>query len=168
MSNREKVIVFVMVVVVLYGIYSFFFASSPKVAFHNPNKQLDETNQFVKDVADALKDDLSEQQLYVLTQAKTEWRGDPFLKTQQPKKTVVEEKNTQKVSTSASKEHFVYSGYLQMGGRKLAIINGVEYELGNDVEKGEHIVKEIDPLRVVIGSPDNDNNNIVLLLDETK
>ena len=168
MSNREKVIVLVMVVVVLYGIYSFFFASSPKVASGNPKKQLDEINKFVMDVANALKDDFSEQQLYVLSQAKTEWRGDPFLITKQPQKTVVEEKNTQNVSISTPKEHFVYSGFLQMGGRRLAIINGVEYELGNEVEKGEKIVKEIDPLRVVIGPPYNNNNNIVLLLDETK
>ena len=45
----------------------------------------------------------------------------------------------------------VYSGFLNMGSQNLAIINGIEYEKGEKLPDGGHIVEEIYPNRVVFG-----------------
>ena len=166
MAKRERIILIVMGLVVLYGIYSLFFSSPPKSANVKLKKSTGEINKFVTDMENILKDDFSEQHRYILSEARAEWPKDPFWVTKVPAKTDIVVENTQK--TTASEEEFAYTGYLKMGERKLAIINGLEYERGNQLEREGHIVKEIDPLRVVIGPPDNNENNMVLLLDETR
>ncbi len=166
MAKRERIILIVMGLVVLYGIYSLFFSSPPKGVNVKLKKSTGEIKKFVTDMTDVLKDDFSRQQRYIIAQAKAEWPKDPFWITKVLAKTDIVVENTRK--TTASKEEFAYTGYLEMGERKLAIINGIEYEMGDQMEGEGPIVKEIDPLRVVIGPPDNNENDIILLLDETR
>ena len=166
MAKRERIILIVMGLVVLYGIYSLFFSSPAKVANVKLEKSTGEIKKFVKDMTDVLKDDFSRQQRYIIAQAKAEWPKDPFWITKVLAKTDIVVENTRK--TAATEEEFAYTGYLKMGDRKLAIINGIEYEMGDQLEREGHFVKEIDSLRVVIGLPDNNENNIILLLDETR
>ncbi len=166
MAKRERIILIVMGLVVLYGIYSLFFTAPTKVAKVKLKKSTGEVKKFVTDMNAALKDDFSEQHRYIIAQAKAEWPKDPFWITKVPAKTDIVVENTRK--TTASKEEFAYTGYLKMGERKLAIINGMEYEMGDQMEKEGPIVKAIDPLQVVIGPLDNNENNIILLLDETR
>jgi hypothetical protein len=45
----------------------------------------------------------------------------------------------------------VYSGFIQMEGRKMAIVDGREYAVGERLEHSGYQVKEIAPDRIVIG-----------------
>jgi hypothetical protein len=45
----------------------------------------------------------------------------------------------------------VYSGFIQMGGRTMAIIDGREYGLNDRLETSGYEVREIAPGRIVIG-----------------
>ena len=54
-----------------------------------------------------------------------------------------------------------------MGDHSLAIINGIEYEAGDELDFGGHIVKSISPKRVVVG-PAGDATNFILPLEENK
>jgi hypothetical protein len=166
MSKRERIILVVMGLVVLYGVYSLFLSSSPPSANVKFKKSASEISKFVTDMANILKDDFSGQHRYILSEARAEWPKDPFWVTKLPPKIDVVVENTQKITVT--EEEFAYTGYLKMGERKLAIINGMEYEQGHEMEREGHIVKEIDSLRVVIGPRDNNKNDIILLLDETR
>jgi hypothetical protein len=52
-----------------------------------------------------------------------------------------------------------------MGNRNLAIINGIEYEKGEKLPDGAHIVEEIHPNRVVVGMQGN-KKKITVKLEE--
>ena len=166
MSNREKGILVFMAIAVLYGIYSFFLASPPKPAAVNRAKSIDDITKFIGDVTASLKEDSSGKNTYVLAQAKAQWGQDPFL----PARALVAKSDiVVEASPGASSEEvsYRYSGYIKMGNRQLAIINSLEYELGDELKQGGKVIKEIGPMQVVIGSP-NEDNNLTLLLDETK
>lgn len=45
---------------------------------------------------------------------------------------------------------FSYTGYLDAGSRRLAIINGIEYMVGDQLDSGSLVVKSIDPEKVVL------------------
>lgn len=166
MSNREKGILVFMAIAVLYGIYSFFLASSPKPAAVNRGKSIDDITKFIEEVTDSLKEDSSEKNRYVLAQARAQWAQDPFLPARAltAKSDIVVETLP---GASSEEVSYRYSGYIKMGNRKLAIINGLEYEPGDELKQGGKVVKEIGPMQVVIGNP-NEDNNLTLLLDETK
>ena len=83
---------------------------------------------------------------------------------QRPETMCLVETQVEKISPE---ETYRYTGYLQMGSRTMAIINGLEYQLGDELQSGGRIVKEIDPLKVVIG-PRADDRNMILPLEETQ
>ena len=154
-----------MAIAVAYGAYTFFFASASRIGVADPKKSLEEINRFVTDIALGLKDDVSETHLYVLGRGVSTWSRDPFLETRAADKVDVLVKT--RAEGKPPEETYRYTGYLQMGVRALAIINGLEYLLGDELQSGGRIVKEIDPLKVVIG-PRDDNHNTILPLEETQ
>jgi len=166
MSKREKIILMVMATVVLYGVYSLFFSAPAKVVGTGSAKSIGEIKKFVTEVTTGMKEDYTTRGVFIIEQAKSEWIRDPFLTLRAPQKTAVVTDNGPAAAEIAPEMSYTYSGYIQMGERKLAIINGIEYEAGDELDGGEQIVKRIEPLRVVIG-PQNNNDNLTLQLDET-
>ena len=59
----------------------------------------------------------------------------------------------------------IYTGYLEMGPKRLAIINGMEYESGESLAKGGHTVGLIYPDKVVIVTRDNNQKVAVPLVE---
>ena len=53
-----------------------------------------------------------------------------------------------------------------MGDKRLAILNGIEYEVGDRLEPGGLIVRNIHPNHVVIGPPDLKSKKVVLPMEE--
>jgi hypothetical protein len=164
MSKREKIILIIMGLTVLIGGYIFLFTGSSETGRIDPEKKLKELNRFMSDVAKSLsRKDLSGKETYVLDRASAKWSRDPFLqKTVSP-----ESRKDIEIETSAIAKSFSYSGYLEMGDRKLAVINGMEYEIGEEFGKAGYVVKGISPTRVVIGPPGG-NVEIILSLEETE
>ena len=52
-----------------------------------------------------------------------------------------------------------YTGFLQMGDTRLAIINGMEYEAGDQLEPGGFIIRRILPNHVVVAPPGKNKEN---------
>ena len=149
MSKREKIIVGLMIAAILYGGYNFFLAPSSKTVIESPEKKGEVLNQFVTDVAAKLKKkDISEADKYVIARANDNWTNDPFLKTElalQPEPT------KDRKEEAAQEVIFRYSGYMEMGAQRLAIINGMEYSVDDELEPGGYIVKSISAAQVVLG-----------------
>ena len=158
-----------MSVVVAFGIYNFLFSSGAKKKPAAPVSGVGETNKFIADVANSLKDDFTETNLYIIRQARSEWSQDPFWhmerKPETKAKGIVERVENRK--ETQAQESRVYTGYLEMGEQKLAIINGAEYELGDELGRGGPVVKSIDPKQVVIAVLET-AEEIILPLKETK
>jgi len=148
-----------MIAAVLYGGYEFFGASSSKTVIESPEKKGKILSQFVTDVATKLKQkDISEADKYVIARANDNWANDPFLKTE----LVLRPKPGQDSKEEAGQEViFKYSGYMEMGAQKLAIINGMEYSVGDELEPGGYTVKTISATQVVLGAHGTDQTLVI-------
>lgn len=164
MTTREKIIVGLMVLAVVYGVYTIFFsAPSEDVAFKSGgDKELEALNSFITKVADKTKSGLSKEQAYVLQRAQTNWKQDPLIQIQ-PKLSREEEENRKPLVLESK---IVYTGFLQMGDKRLAIINGIEYEVGDKLQPSGLVVQKIDSNHVVIGSSVKKNKQVILPMEE--
>jgi hypothetical protein len=164
MSNREKIIVALMVLSVSYGAYILFFSTPPKskIVSSVGDRQLEVLNTFITKVADKTKSGLSKEQAYILQKAQAEWKQDPFVQLR-PKK-VEEDTGPAPVLDARVR----YTGFLQMGDRRLAIISGMEYETGDRLESGGFIIRSIFPNRVMVSPPGKNKKLMILPMDETE
>jgi type IV pilus assembly protein PilQ len=113
-------------------------------------------------VADKTKSGLSKEQAYVLQRAQTNWKQDPLIQIQ-PKLSREEEENRKPLVLESK---IVYTGFLQMGDKRLAIINGIEYEVGDKLQPSGLVVRKIDSNHVVIGSSVKKNKQVILPMEE--
>jgi hypothetical protein len=164
MTTREKIIFGLMVLAVVYGVYTIFFATPPDEAAFEPggNRELVALNSFITKVADKTKNSLSKEQAYVLQKAQTEWKQDPLVQIE-PKISREEEAARQPLVLDSK---ILYTGFLQLGNKRLAILNGLEYEIGDRLEPGGLVLRGIHPNHVVIGSPDVKSKKVILPMEE--
>lgn len=158
-----------MIFAVLFGGYSFFFTSPSKTDIEGKGKGLEALNEFIIDVAENLKKkDLSEADNYIIKQALAEWKKEPFVKPQlyvEPEEEEEDSDQEEEVIT-AQELNLIYSGYLEAVDKQLAIINGMEYEVGEMLGQEDYFIKSIFPTRVVIGIMGS-KNDIILPIEET-
>ena len=158
MSKREKIIVLVMALVVFYGVYTLFFSGPKKSVGSATGGRADELNKMITDLAVGLsKEGPTEVDKYIAATAEGPWEKDPLFKEK-----ISLSKDGVAVQAASGKKadravvvvpdfSFTYSGYLEMAGVKIAIINGMEYEIGDDIIGGPYILRDINPSKVVIG-----------------
>ena len=155
-----------MVLSVIYGFYTLFFAAPrEELTFKRVgDRELEALNKFVSKVAEKTNTSLSEEKAYILRKAQTNWKQDPLINLlPQP----IREKKAQSQPLKLDSK-ISYTGYLQMGEKRLAIINGLEYEIGDKLEPNGLVIRNIQPNHVVIGSPDKKNKKVILPMEETK
>ncbi len=130
-SAREIVIMVVMLTVVLYGAYDFFIDSSPRQAGVG-DERAKEIDMLIAKASKTLQERGS-YPFYaaVLTQAQSEWERDPFYRENKP------------VKRTPDLRPIAYTGYLEIGTRKIAVVDGVSYEPGEELEQGGFLVKRI-------------------------
>jgi len=152
MTKREKIIVAVMILTVIYGAYNFFIASPSKDAKQNvvvadikSNVESGKRNKLIKDISSVVKENETVKvRKYVAKRAEEDWGDDPFASSRIVAGTVA-------VAAGAEKElRFTYSGYLEIGKKKIAVINGVDYQRGDELEVGDFRVVRIYPSKVLL------------------
>jgi len=152
-----------MILAVAYGVYTVFFSTPSKAAFQNDDhKELKALNAFVSKIAEKTKTGLSKKQTYVLQKAQDAWKQDPFVRIQ-PKPTQAEETEKRPL---VLKSRIVYTGFLEMDDKRLAILNGMEYEIGDRLEPDGLVVRAISPTHVVVAAPDKKNKTMTLPMEE--
>ena len=163
MSKREKILVGLMILAVGYGIYIWFLPSLQQTAtvFDGNEQKVLET--FIHKVAGKTPTGISKNLAYVLHKAETKWKQDPFIQIE-PKAFEEEAESPQPVLTTK----IMYTGFLEMGDKRLAIINGMEYEAGDILEPGEYTIRSISPNRVIIALPGRQNKTMTLPMEETE
>ena len=169
MTKREKIIVTIMVLVVLWGAYEVFLVS-PEEAAETPGdvatvveKTPDGASQFITDIVKKLppREKIRRNQL-VIEKAGLAWQKDPFIPME-----IIREDAPAIAKGDQAGDLFIpgisYSGFLQVGGRRLAVINGLEYEIDEIIEPGTYVLKQIFQDRVVIASVSGRKTFTVLL-----
>lgn len=151
-----------MLLAVVYGAYTFLFASPRLEGVGNGDPEQNALKAFIVQVAEKSKTGLSKSQSYVLQKAQTDWKQDPLIQIDTGK---TQKKEAQPIKL---KSNLLYTGFLQMGDKRLAIINGVEYESGDKLEPGGFIIRSIFPNHVVIAAPGGSKKTITLPMEETQ
>jgi len=163
MSKREKILVGLMILAVVYGIYIWFLPSLQQTATVFDGNEQKGLETFINKVAEKTTTGLSKNLAYVLQKAETKWKQDPFIQIE-PKAFEEEAESPQPVLTTK----IMYTGFLEMGDKRLAIINGMEYEAGDILEPGEYTIRSISPNRVIIALPGRQNKTMTLPMEETE
>ncbi|MEI6313459.1 MAG: hypothetical protein WCO89_01210 [Syntrophus sp. (in: bacteria)] len=143
------IILGVMGIVILYAAF-YFLAPKKKAPTPNMTQKTAELNTFITDLTVGLgKDTTKNLNTLIFSRAEKEWRQDPFLdaksyriwsKAQEPVK----------AGAAVSKIIFTYTGYLEVNKGKMAIINGMEYKEGEELDVKGFVLKSVTPARVVI------------------
>ena len=163
MSKREKILVGLMLLAIGYGIFIWFLSPPQPAAILKDDNEQKSLNAFIIKVAEKTTGGLSKFQTKVLEKAEARWKRDPLIQIK-PRPAVEEEENQEPVLTTK----MIYTGFLQMGDKKLAIINGMEYETGDRLEPGGFLLQSISPTRVVIAPRGKKSKSISLPMEDTE
>jgi hypothetical protein len=97
--------------------------------------------------------------------AEADWKQDPMLDI--PKKSVPKPVEPVKKAQPAPKLDLVYTGYMDMGGKTLAIINGMEYEIGDMIEPDALLIRRIYPNKIEVVATVSGGKVFTIPLTET-
>lgn len=161
-----------MLLTVAYGIYALFFegkgnSTSTEPASVSSAVQLENLNAFITKVAEASRAGLSKEDKYIISRAETEWKQDPLITaelTDRPQDEI--NKQQQVIQAARPRPNITYTGFMQMGDKRFAIINGFEYAPGDQLIEGGYKVSSVTPSKVVIVSTDGSNEKFIFPLEE--
>jgi hypothetical protein len=148
MSKREQIILCFVVIAVLYAGYNYLGTSEKHPQIKTEEEMTDLKNLMADVTTQVNKAVLSDTETFLIKRAEANWKRDPFLSPGVPVK------STSDIEISELSDQgldFTYSGYLETGDKKLAIINNMEYEAGEMLAEGGFIVRSISSNRVEIG-----------------
>ena len=181
MSNREKIIVLLMVAAIGYAAYALFISPASKTRVAAPRQSLEEFQTLAKTVSETVaKDDpAAATTAYAVIRAGETWPGDPFLSSAIPVDFGMAEAPPSGPQISALDTGLNFTGYVKVGSTYMAVINGREYEIGETVlpdtssapagaakpAVSGFVVRDITEKQVVI-APQGDGNEIILPLED--
>ena len=166
MNRRERVIVGFMVLAGLYGAYDFLFGAGGPTGAGGARRQDAELQQFVNEVTSkmALPDD-SPAKDYILERARQSdpWPQDPFAVADTAAITV--QGDVQETGAGVRAD-FAYTGYVALGERRMAIVNGVEYFEGETLANSGYLLYRVGPGEVEVRAIDGEQRRIVPLTED--
>lgn len=148
MNKREKrLVTFLVVMVVIAVAYNIFRIISKNDTNEQNVVDLEKVQESIDklDLAvDGIK--VSKFDRYVMQRSERKWGADPFLLN------VLSDalgEDDFVIEMSKSSE-FVYSGYVIVGRQRMAVIDGLEYAVGDELDQGGIIVREIQRSNIVL------------------
>jgi len=163
LKKREIIILVIAALFVLYAGYEYLIArpASKKVETSAANVDSVKKNTSISKLTNDLsKDKLNDFDAYVIRKIETDWSKDPFWKKDVYKEWAAKEDAAKGGSTAAK---IIYSGYVDSGKNKMAVINGLEYRIGEQLEIEGYILKKITSSKVVIFNKNTGNNEEIPL-----
>lgn len=155
------------VLALIYGAYIVFLEpKAQQPTFTTSQGQLENLNAFITKVAAATKEGLSERDSEIIQLAEKKWVRDPLIRIRKPVKAEEETKPAEKQTQTGGM--ILYTGYLEMGSMRLAIINGNEYAAGDTLEQGGYVIRSISPSQIVLRATDGTKNMFIVPLQETQ
>ena len=166
MEKREVIILGIMAVVVLYGAFAVLWGKSDKKSVLTTAMSSTELQTMTGDLAVTMsKDILSPAEAYAIVRAEGVWLRDPFFERKSYRELVQSKASAKAVADTGKKITFNYTGYIEYGGRKMAIINGLEYAAGDVLETKGYLLRTVTPAKVTIENVDS-KTKIEVSLDD--
>ena len=138
-----------MLTAVIFGAYNFLFSPSGNETL-NPEKTMSELNKAIVDLAGKINQNNLSNADYIIKKAKETWKKDPFVLTHGPLGDLKKEDVDKQ--TAAGPSSMLFTGFIHVGDKMIAIINGQEYEEGDIIGNGNLSVQKISRENVVLRS----------------
>lgn len=147
-GKREKIILGIMAIFVLYGLFTLMYGMTGKKKDGiSSTAKANEIRTIAADANNLMgKDALSASEIHAISRIEAEWSKDPFYE----RKAYNEMLQTAKTAKEEEKVNFSYTGYLEHGSRQIAIINGMEYGVGETLGPLGYVLRSITPTKVTI------------------
>lgn len=156
MKKREIVVLAIAAIFVLYAGYVYLIADRHKGEKAVPGNSPARIESVVSGVGDELtRNKLSDFDHYVITRAQTDWGKTPFLKKDLYRMWLAKDSKGKDGMAAAP---IIYSGYVDTGKSKLAVLNGIEYRVGEELKEEGYVLKKIMSSKVVIFDKRAGNN----------
>ncbi|HXW69774.1 MAG TPA: hypothetical protein VEJ88_09240 [Dissulfurispiraceae bacterium] len=140
-KKRQGIIVGIMALVILYGLYTVI-ASKARLTSPNAANRATELQSFVTQTTATVGSEMpSAYDMYVASRAGSPWGNNPFYR---------KGENIGSRDLGSMRSLFIYAGYIETGGRRVAVINDADYMAGEPLEKEGFYLKKISPSSVLI------------------
>ncbi|MFA5323611.1 MAG: hypothetical protein WC373_13145 [Smithella sp.] len=145
LQKREIIILAVAALFILYAGYVFLIADRLPVKKVTTSAESVKIETFISGLADDLsKNRISDFDKYIIKRAEADWNKTPFLTRDLYRAWQAKEGG---VGTSVK---IIYSGYVDSGKHKMAVLNDLEYRIGEALKEDEYVLKHITPFKVII------------------
>ncbi len=147
-SNKKRELIFVALaaLALIYGAVDYVVRGSTKISASGGGAATTEAAFSL--IREELSDGAGSRQrvtaLEILKALSAAWPDDVFAAVAVADKEAVREEEV----SPAEAVTLIYSGYMNMGEKILAVINGIEYRIGDTVEG--FVLKEIDPMEIIM------------------
>lgn len=167
MSKREKIILIVTVLVAFYGLFEFFLNAPSETVPAAAMPEKESLNILKTEMQSAITDKPQDRvNTYILERAVAKWPATPFVTSGLPVSSLESVKTDEPAEHDRTPLDFTYAGYLAFGDRKLAIINGLEYEISEILPETGYEIRRIEPQFVVLKAS-NGRKDMTLMLQDT-
>jgi hypothetical protein len=167
LKKREKTILYVaaffVALFVAYEGYQYLIASPlrNKVKTDDKNQEIITLNGSKNDVINHAEAGMDE---YIIARAEANWKKNPFWdRSSNAYKEWASIQRAASGSDPAAK--IIYSGYVDAGRMKIAILNGLEYRVGDQLEMEGYVLKYATPSKVLIVNK-NTGNEVEIPIQE--
>lgn len=164
MNKREKILLLLALMFVLYSLIYFFVLPKKEDSqqIMNLTKNASETTEkFALDsMTELSRIEAQGNKLHwqiLMSKIESSWENDPFVLPMEP------ETSADVSSSPSSFDRFLYSGYLNVGKISFAVINGKEYKIGETIDEYEYTIIKITPRKVIL---QKDTDQAVIFLKE--
>jgi len=164
-KKRSDFLFFVISVALLYGVYYLFIEPQARTTDRYVGKQSPELQAYMVEITTKLKKKSSlSVNSSIIERAEHSRLNDPFYDTMSYGELTMTEALVG-ADSAAQREDFTYSGFLNAGAKKLAIINDLEYEVGETIvlTTGMYVLEDIHPTKVIIGNKVNKDSRVIHL-----
>jgi hypothetical protein len=155
MTTREKIIVGVMCLTIVYGAYELLGSSTThKSATVSQTNPIEELRKFAADVTQKMTSaKIGKEYLYMVKQASADWTKEPLLQSTLPlkQKLIAQAPSPEPTDRTGFNQTFTFTGFLQIGNIRMAVINGKEYAIGEALDIKGYYLKSASEDKAVIG-----------------
>ena len=160
-KKREIIILVVAAVFVLYAGYEYLIAGpANKKNITSASTDSVKINTFVSGLTnDLMRDKIADLDAYVVRRMEADWGKNPFWKKDSYRAWAAREG----AASGSALAKIIYSGYVDSGKNKMAVINGFEYRLGEELEIEGYVLNKIMPSKVLLFNKNTGNKEEIPL-----
>ena len=163
LKKREIIILVIAALFILYAGYEYLIAgpASKKIitSTSTSTESVNINTSITGITKDLGKDKITDFDAYVIRRMEADWGKNPFWKKDSYKAWVARDG----AASGSVLAKIIYSGYVDSGKHKMAVINGFEYRIGEQLEIEGYVLKQITPSKVLIFNKNTGNKEDIPL-----